>query len=260
MPFINTGLPAEALERNAFRGRHSERSWEQSARWHCCQQGPREERLPGSRLAGNALKLPQWVLSGGTAWTEKDLEDTHIRTLQGQRGRVVLGLGEELAKTVPQRPRVQWGLRTGWGRSEAAGWHRVGELGECHHALCGDSWDLNLGLLAPGQGLPTGQATLPHDHTDPWTALLLDIDRLAGAAQSQAQDDDKQLPEQRESGVTWKLSSNMSCWPSGGYSSGFCSHLYVKPINTAHLLPSHLMLPLPPHGCTKLVATKLGGC
>lgn len=38
--------------------------------------------------------------------------------------------------------------------------------GECHRALCRDSWDLNLDLLAPGQGLPTGQATLPHDHMD----------------------------------------------------------------------------------------------
>lgn len=168
---------------------------------------------------------------------------------------MVLGAGRGTGKNSVTEAKHAVRPKDRWGRSEATRWHRAGELGECHHALCRDTWDLNLGLSAPDQGLPTGQATLPHDHMDLWIALLLDKDRLAGAAQSQAQDDDKQLPEQRESGVTWKLSSNMSYWPSGAHSGGFCSRLYVKPINTAYLLLSHLMVP--PHGCTKLVARVL---
>ena len=40
----------------------------------------------------------QWVLSGGTACTERDLEDTQTRNLQGQRGRMVPGAGRGAGK------------------------------------------------------------------------------------------------------------------------------------------------------------------
>lgn len=42
----------------------------------------------------------QWVLSGGTACTDRDLEDTQTRTLQGQRGRVVPGAGRGAGKNI----------------------------------------------------------------------------------------------------------------------------------------------------------------
>lgn len=74
--------------------------------------------------------------------------------------------------------------------------------------LHSESWDLNLGLLAPSQGSfhwPHHTAFRPRR---PMNGLLLDTGGLAGAAPSQTQNDDEQLPEQKESGVTGKLSSS----------------------------------------------------
>lgn len=60
-------------------------------------------RGPGERAcrkpAGwRQAEAAQWVLSGGTACTDRDLEDTQTRTLQGQRGRVAPGAGRGAGK------------------------------------------------------------------------------------------------------------------------------------------------------------------
>lgn len=73
------------------------------------------QRSAGDQLGGDTLQLPQWVLLGGTECIERGMEDSQMRTLQGQRRRLITEAGTNSATEAQGAVRPQEG---GGGRSK----------------------------------------------------------------------------------------------------------------------------------------------
>lgn len=108
---------------------HCERSWKQHQAVLLQRQGDVSwgpgERSAGDQLGGDTLQLPQWVLLGGTECMERGMEDSQMRTLQGQRRRLITEAGKSSATEAQGALRPQ---ESGGGRSKLAKGKRAEEM------------------------------------------------------------------------------------------------------------------------------------